>query len=48
VKKSAIFVSEDEGLYRALKRALKAIANINLEKYSGKVNGKDKVVISTD
>jgi hypothetical protein len=45
VKKSATLVSEDEELYRALKRASKAIANIRLEKYFRKVNGKDKVVI---
>lgn len=45
MNRSAILRSEDEEFYKALKRALEAIANIELERYSGKVNGKSKVLI---
>lgn len=45
MKMSAIFISEDDELYRTFRRALGELANIRLERCIGKLGKKDKVVI---
>lgn len=48
-RKSIIFISEDDELFKAFKRALKAVGNIEVFKFKGNLleNGKSLVLLTT-